>query len=56
MLKSIKFITLRVWENAARLFFNVSNVMLATLVKIFVGFYTSVFAEAFTYPTHASEY
>ena len=47
----------RAWENAARLFFNFSDVKFATLVKFcFVGFYTSLafLLKPFTYPTFAS--
>ena len=46
------------WENAARLFFNFSDVIFATLVKFcFVGFYSSLvfLLKPFTYPIYASK-
>ena len=47
------------WKNAARLFFNLIDVIFLTLVKFrFVGFYISLIflLKPFTYPTYTSKY
>ena len=48
----------RAWTNAARLFFNLSDVITAILVKFgLVEFYTSLvfLLKPFAYPTYASK-
>ena len=45
----------RAWENAARLFFNIRDVVFTILVKFyFVGLYTSL--VFFQKPTYVSKY